>query len=266
MRVFSIFSIALAATPVLSSSPGSQQPILAPASTLSQPSIGFGTWRLTNSQDNTTESVSFAIQTGYRQIDCAAVYGNEKAVGKGIADGLKKANITREQIWVTSKLWNDHHEDPALVEEALKQTLEDLGLDYLDLYLMHWPVGSEGGAKNHLDYVEVDSPPLKPIPFENPIPCIDSHTDEFSQTWRSMIALPQEKVLHVGISNFSPHQLRKIIGATGVKPFAHQMEVHPYLQQTAWLATHQALGIAVTAYSPLGNANPIYGDKGPRRC
>ena len=77
-----------------------------------------------------------------------------------------------------------------------------------------------------------------------------------------MVALPKDKVLNIGVSNFSPHQLREIISETGVKPFAHQMELHPYLQQTAWVTTHQALGIAVTAYSPLGNSNPTYGDGG----
>jgi len=210
-----------------------QQPIAVPQ-TISQPLIGFGTWNLRVSPSNTTDAVSEAIQAGYRQIDCATIYGNEKEVGKGIADGLKKANITRDQIWVTSKLWNDHHEDPALVEAGLKKTLEDLGLDYLDLYLMHWPVGNEASSKKvHLDYV---------------------------QTWRAMIALPKSKALHIGVSNFSPKQLKDIIQETGVKPFAHQMELHPYLQQSAWVAEHQALGISITAYSPLGNMNPIYKD------
>jgi len=148
---------------------------------------------------------------------------------------LKKANISREQIWVTSKLWNDHHGDPALVEAGLYQTLKDLGLDYLDLYLMHWPVGSEPDTKKtHLDYVE---------------------------TWRSMIGLSKTKVLNIGVSNFAPSQLEEIITETGVKPFAHQMELHPYLQQSAWVAAHKAQGISVTAYSPLGNSNPTYHDK-----
>ncbi len=100
--------------PVLSSlvagSLNQQQPlIVSPKNNrpIPQPLLGFGTWNLKVSEDNTTEVVSLAIQTGYRQIDCAAIYGNEKAVGRGIADGLKKANLTRGDIWVTSKLWND---------------------------------------------------------------------------------------------------------------------------------------------------------------
>ena len=101
-------AILLSLASVLSLSWGLRQyPINTPKSTISQPLIGFGTWNLNIEPENTTEAVSFAIQQGYRQIDAAAIYGNEKAVGKGIADGLKKANITREEIWVTSKLWND---------------------------------------------------------------------------------------------------------------------------------------------------------------
>lgn len=84
-----------------------QQPILIPQETISQPLLGFGTWNLKTSAENTTTAVSLAIQTGYRQIDCAAAYGNEEAVGKGIAEGLKKAGLNRSEVWVTSKLWND---------------------------------------------------------------------------------------------------------------------------------------------------------------
>jgi diketogulonate reductase-like aldo/keto reductase len=100
--------LAILASPIPQvSSLESQRPVIEPQAAISQPLIGFGTWNLNISPENTTEAVSLAIQTGYRQIDCAAAYRNEKAVGAGIADGLKKANLTRDQIWVTSKLWND---------------------------------------------------------------------------------------------------------------------------------------------------------------
>jgi alcohol dehydrogenase (NADP+) len=100
--------LALIASPVYSVSQQQQQyPLENPTSSITQPLLGFGTWNLKISDSNTTAVVSYAIQTGYRQIDCAAIYGNEVAVGKGIKDGLEKAGLKREEIWVTSKLWND---------------------------------------------------------------------------------------------------------------------------------------------------------------
>lgn len=145
-----------------------------PVSITSIPSLGFGTWNLDKS--NASEAVSVALQTGYRHLDCAAIYGNEKEVGKGIKDGLETIGLDRSSVWITSKLWNDqypslllvyalslHNEADALyrcshqtdqVQQGLDKTLSDLGLEYLDLYLMHWPVASFGG-KDYIDYVHV---------------------------------------------------------------------------------------------------------------
>jgi diketogulonate reductase-like aldo/keto reductase len=108
MRFINQFLLAILASSIpQASSLEAQRPIAEPQTSISQPLIGFGTWNLNISPENTSAVVSLAIQTGYRQIDAAAAYRNEKAVGVGIADGLKKANLTRDQIWVTSKLWND---------------------------------------------------------------------------------------------------------------------------------------------------------------
>ena len=111
------------------------------------PAIGFGTWRLDKS--NASEAVSVALQTGYRHIDCAAIYGNEKQVGRGIKDGLETSGRGRQDIWITSKLWNEYHA-PELVERALDKTLRDLKLDYLDLYLyaslIHFALYTMGNA------------------------------------------------------------------------------------------------------------------------
>ncbi|KAF1836046.1 Aldo/keto reductase, partial [Decorospora gaudefroyi] len=202
------------------------------------PAIGFGTWNLKESQENTTIAVAIAIEKGYRQIDCAAAYGNEQAVGKGIHKGLEKAGLKRAQIWVTSKLWNDHHASDR-VEAGLNQTLQDLNLDYLDLYLMHWPVGKgPDDKKYHFDYLD---------------------------TWHAMSELLKSgRVRHIGVSNFSPDQLKDLLKHSHVKPAVHQMELHPYLPQSKWVRAHQAHGIAVTAYSPLGNMNPTYGDRARR--
>ncbi|MCJ1399191.1 hypothetical protein MMC11_002393 [Xylographa trunciseda] len=215
---------------------GQQQQIpLNSHSSLSIPLLGYGTWNLDKS--NASEAVSYAIETGYRHIDCAAAYGNEKEVGKGIADGLKKAGLKRSDIWVTSKLWNDHHR-PDLVSKGLEKTMSDLGLDYLDLYHMHWPVAqTPSSRKNSLGYID---------------------------TWHAMERLlPTGKVRHIGVSNFSPAQLANLIAKSHTVPFAHQMELHPYLQQTAWVQWHANHGIHVTAYSPLANSNPTYG--GPKK-
>jgi alcohol dehydrogenase (NADP+) len=152
---------------------------------------------------------------------------------------------------VTSKLWNDQYvasiqtlsnelrhpsHDPSRVEAALNETLRDLDLDYLDLYLMHWPVGkSPDDKKYHYDYVD---------------------------TWHAMYKLLiTGRVRNIGISNFSPEQLKGLIKNSNVKPAVHQMELHPYLPQTEWIRGHQAHGVKITAYSPLGNMNPTYGDR-----
>ena len=137
------------------------------------PALGFGTWNLDKS--NASDAVSVALQTGYRHLDCAAIYGNEKEVGNGIKDGLEKIGLDRSSVWITSKLWNDQYaynlgcfaqkripsdifhrfsHQTDRVEQALDKTLSDLGLDYLDLYLMHWPVASSGG-RNYIEYVDV---------------------------------------------------------------------------------------------------------------
>ena len=151
----------------ISLNPGGSAPSIA-----SIPALGFGTWNLDKS--NASDAVSVALQTGYRHLDCAAIYGNENEVGNGIKDGLEKIGLDRSSVWITSKLWNDqcvynrcpyaqqitsdtlhqpsHQTDR--VEQALDKTLNDLGLDYLDLYLMHWPVASSGG-RNYIEYVDV---------------------------------------------------------------------------------------------------------------
>ncbi|PSK51676.1 hypothetical protein B9Z65_2943 [Elsinoe australis] len=194
------------------------------------PLLGFGTWNLDRS--NATEAVTHAIQTGYRHIDCAAAYGNEKLVGRGIKRGLRKAGLWREDIWVTSKLWNDHH-DPKLVHKGLEQTLHDLGLDYIDEYLMHWPVSSPPSTKNT--------------------------TISYIPTWHAMERLLRTgRVRRIGISNFSPAQLDELLRHATIPPAVHQMELHPYLQQRDWIAYHKMRGIHVTAYSPLGGTNPTY--------
>ncbi|KAL9042519.1 MAG: hypothetical protein Q9214_003756 [Letrouitia sp. 1 TL-2023] len=197
------------------------------------PLLGFGTWNLALS--NASEAVSAAIQAGYRHIDAAAAYGNQKLVGKGIADGLKKTGLQRSDIWVTSKLWNDHHGSLEKAHEGLETTLSELGLDYLDLFLMHWPV-AESDGENSIEYID---------------------------TWKALESLLEAGLTHhIGVSNFSPSQIRELLAHSTHKPAVHQLETHPYLQQRHWVRWHQQHGIHITAYSPLGNLNPNYGGVG----
>lgn len=135
-----------------------------------------------------------------------------------------------------------------MVEQGLDKTLRDLDLEYLDLYLMHWPVASDSG-RNGIDYLEVRANPG--VLFYT---SLITH-----QTWKAMtILLSTPKVRHIGISNFSPPQLKSLLANSNHKPYAHQFELHPYLQQNSWLEFHNNHSIHVTAYSPLANLNPIY--------
>ncbi|KAK6405586.1 hypothetical protein LTR81_019703 [Elasticomyces elasticus] len=192
------------------------------------PLLGFGTWNL---KDNVSEAVSWAIQTGYRHIDCADAYGNEDKVGKGISDGLLKTGLQRSDLWVTSKLWNNAHGTSA-PEVAIETTLKRLGVGYLDLYHMHWPVSQSTFGNNKIEYRD---------------------------TWAAMgLLLEKGKTRHIGVSNFDPEQLKDLLNHTSHPPSVHQMELHPYLQQTSWLAFHAKHNIYVTAYSPFAGTNPTY--------
>lgn len=230
MHLLSLLPVAATIAVVAAEQSTQDQVPLGPSTLFQIPILGFGTWNL---KDNATDAVSHAIHTGYRHIDCAAAYKNEKAVGRGISEGLKRAGLSREDIWVTSKLWNDHH-DPSLVEAAIDKTLSDLNLDYLDLYHMHWPV-AETSKGNEIYFLD---------------------------TWEAMVQLVQSgKTRRIGISNFSPAQLDTLLNHTTHVPYAHQMELHPYLQQEKWIEYHSVRGIHVTAYSPLGGTNPTYHGK-----
>ncbi|KAK4503079.1 hypothetical protein PRZ48_006506 [Zasmidium cellare] len=233
MKTFSLLS--LAAIVLADASPPEQipiSPIESPTEPLTLdaiPLLGFGTWNL--KEKNTSEAVSWAIQTGYRHIDAAAIYGNEVEVGKGIRDGLLRTGLQREHLWITSKLWNDKH-DPNLVESGLDASLHKLGLTYLDLYHMHWPVADTLFSGKKISYRD---------------------------TWGAMILQQQKgKTRHIGVANFSPAQLQDLLNHTSVPPAVHQFELHPYLQQNEWIEWHKNHSIHVTAYSPLAGTNPTY--------
>ena len=182
------------------------------------PQLGYGVWQV---EDEVAEKVvGTALETGYRHIDTAAIYGNEAGVGRAIAN----SDVAREDIFLTTKLWNsDQGYESAF--EAFEASLEKLGTDYVDLYLIHW---------------------AKP------------QQSLYLDSWRALIELQKQgKVRSIGVSNFPEEQLREIIEETGVVPVIHQIELHPYFSQEALRAVHAEYGIATQAWSPLGNGSDL---------
>ncbi|EDM75454.1 aldehyde reductase [Plesiocystis pacifica SIR-1] len=199
------------------------------------PALGLGTWK--SSPGEVGAAVETAIELGYRHIDCAAIYGNEAEIGEAIARCVAKGTVTRDQLWITSKLWNDCHA-PEHVGPALDATLERLGLEHLDLYLIHWPVAHVHGAvlpKQTSDFVSLDDLPI-------------------SATWAALEAcVDAGKTRHIGVSNFSAAKLASVCEGARVQPACNQVELHPYLQQRALVDACAQRGVLVTAYSPLGS-------------
>lgn len=200
------------------------------------PAVGFGTWQDVDAQEN---AVTTALNAGYRHIDTARIYGTEKAVGAAI----RKSNIPRSEIFLTTKLWNTDHRH-ADVGNAIDASLSDLGLDYVDLFLMHWPVAWKPGDGM--------------FPKENGQPVVLSDVD-YVETWKAMEEVYKSgKAKAIGISNFSREETERVLSQGSVKPAVHQMELHPWLQQREFTNWLKGEGIHVTQYSPFGNLNPLY--------
>ncbi|KAF9075499.1 NADP-dependent oxidoreductase domain-containing protein [Rhodocollybia butyracea] len=199
--------------------------------------IGLGTWL--SKPKEVENAVEIAVRNGYRHLDCAMIYENQDEVGAALKKVIPSV-VKREELFITSKVWNSSHQ-PALVEKELDQTLSQIGTDYLDLYLVHWPVAFVPGQG------------LNPRhPTKENEAALDLQTT-LVDTWKAMIALPKSKVRAIGVSNFTIGQIEAIIKATGVVPVANQVEAHPLLPQDDLLAFCKQKGIHVTAYSPLGN-------------
>ena len=188
------------------------------------PKIGLGTYRVKDG-DECRESVKHAIEQGYRSIDTAMIYGNEETVGQGIKEGLKSTGLSREDLFITSKLWlTDFGRQN--VEEAYRQSVEKLGLDYLDLYLMHWPGTNEA--------VMIDS-------------------------WRGMEDLyKQNQVKNIGVSNFTPEHFEALLAQVSIKPVINQVEFHPYLTQNELRKYLEAQNIIMESWSPLMNSQILH--------
>jgi len=199
------------------------------------PAVGFGTWQ---DKDDQETAVTEALKAGYRHIDTARIYGTEPMVGKAI----KKSGIPRDELFITTKLWNNSH-SPKDVEPALDASLKDLGMDYVDLFLIHWPVAFKSGDNmfpKKDGKVEIDN-----------IPYLD--------TWKAMEKLVKTgKTKAIGISNFSKAEVETLLKEGSMVPAAHQIECHPWLQQNDFTEWQRSKGIHVQQYSPFGNQNEIY--------
>lgn len=191
---------------------------------LSIPQLGFGVWQVPDAE--VESAVATALEVGYRHIDTARIYGNERGVGRALA----AAGVDREDVFVTTKLWNDDHRNVAAAFDA---SMERLGLEVLDLYLIHWPVPSASA------YVDA---------------------------WRGLLELRASgRVRSVGVCNFHVPHLERLLEETGVLPSINQVELHPYLQQRELQAYHAAHGIVTEAWSPLASGqqvleDPVIGD------
>lgn len=182
---------------------------------ISIPQIGFGT----SKSADPAASVRAAIEAGYRHIDTAQMYGNEAEIGEGV----RASGVAREELFITTKLNNGNHA-PADAFSTFEESLEKLGLGHVDLFLIHWP----------MPHLEVD----------------------YVETWKAMLELAESgRTKAVGVSNFQPEHLDRIIEATGVAPAVNQIEVHPYFANNEVRKYSKAQGIAVEAWSPLGKGN-----------
>ena len=208
------------------------------------PAAGFGLWKI--DKPDTADLVHTAIEAGYRHLDSAADYGNEKEAGEGIKSALAAGLCQREDLWVTSKLWNTYHR-PEHVRAACEKTLSDLGLDYLDLYLIHFPI-----ALKFVDF-DVRYPPEWFFDPGAEAPRMEIDPVPLHQTWAAMEDLKASGLVkHIGVCNYNSALLHDLMAYAKQKPEVLQVEAHPYLTQERLIKLAQDYGMTVTAFSPLG--------------
>lgn len=208
------------------------------------PLVGFGTWKIATS--DAPSVVKEALRVGYRHLDCASDYANEKEVGEGLAAAITELGIPRSEIFITSKLWNSNHRAEH-VKEACELTLRDLGVDYLDLYLIHFPIS----VKHVAPYTRSDTPrDDKGAVLFDPVPLVE--------TWRAMEALVDAGLVrNIGVSNFSSQLILDLLAYARIPPAVNQVERHPYLGQERLVRFCAAHNIHVTGFSPLGSPSYV---------
>ena len=213
------------------------------------PAIGLGTFGSDHATpDEIAQAVLGAIRGGYRHIDCAMVYGNEPDVGQTLRQVIAEG-LPREELWITSKLWNDKHGEEDVIPTCL-QSIEDLGVDYLDLYLIHWPFPNYHAPGAH---VTDRSPDAKPYIHES-----------YMRTWRQLEKLVAMGVVkQIGCSNMTVPKLELLLRDAAIKPAANEMELHPHFQQQALFDLCRANDIAPIGFSPLGSPDRPERDRTP---
>lgn len=207
-------------------------------------SVGLGLWKIENSE--TANVVRAAIDCGYRHFDSACDYGNEEETGQGLFDAIQAGDVKREELWITSKLWNTYHRSEH-VRPALEKSLKDLRLDYLDLYLIHFPIASK--------YVPIEQryPPGWFTDPDAPNPKVEADPVPIIETWRAMEHLVHDGLVReIGVCNFGTSLLRDLLSQAEIPPAMLQVEMHPYLTQEKLLRFCHESQIGVTAFSPLG--------------
>jgi alcohol dehydrogenase (NADP+) len=203
------------------------------------PAIGLGTFGSDRfSGEDIAEAVKGAISVGYRHIDCAAVYGNEHLIGKSLQE-VMQAGIKREELWITSKIWNDMHGDGDILLSCAK-TLKDLQLEYLDLYLVHWPF-----PNFHAPGVDVDSRDPHARPYIH---------EEYLKVWRQMERLVEMGLVkHIGTSNMTIPKMKLLLRDAKIKPACNEMELHPHFQQPEFFKFVMDNGITPIGFCPIGS-------------
>lgn len=203
------------------------------------PALGLGTWK--SEPGEVYKAIRTAISLGYRHFDCAYIYQNESEIGAALSDAIMTGEVNREELWITSKLWNTHHRKNE-VSECLQITLKALQLDYLDLYLIHWPVAHQKDVIFPQDGSGLVS--LKEIPLE--------------ETWSGMEEIKSSGLSkHIGVANFSAKKISQIHKSATQKIEVNQVELHPLLQQKELLDFCKKEEVILTAYSPLGSRDRI---------